>query len=249
VLYEDYALDPHMAVARLALAKGLSSRCQAEVEHDLALLGPLPETADEARKIAADFPGARFVLGAQCTDTDFLSNPDTANADFIMLATYGVLGVSSCFAELALLTSLGANGDGLIGASQLLDRDLKALLVMLSACEIAAGGRIGEASGGLGDGGDALGGLARAFIYTGVRNVLVTQWKVDAAASSAEMAAFVGGGNRHWVNLGQALAMAQRTLFDQAETGHPFYSAAFIVLGDGQRRLTSSSEASGTTGA
>lgn len=63
------------------------------------------------------------------------------------------------------------------------------------------------------------------------------------------MAAFVGSANRPGVNLGQALAMAQRTLFDQAEAGHLFYWAAFIVLGDGERRLTSSSEASGKTGA
>lgn len=249
VLYGDYAPDPHMAAARLALAKGLSSRCQAEVEHALTLLGPLPETADEVRNIAADFPAARLVFGAQFTDTDFLSNPDTANADFIMIATPGVLGVSSCFPEPALLTSLGAKGDGLIGASQLLDRDLKVQLVVLSACDTAARGRLDEASGGLGDGGDALSGFARAFIYTGVRNVLVTQWKVDVAASSAEMAAFVGSANRPGVNLGQALAMARRTLFHQAEAGHPFYWAAFIVLVDGERRLTSSSEASGKTGA
>lgn len=175
VLYGDYAPDPHMAAARLALAKGLSSRCQAEVEHALTLLGPLPETADEVRNVAADLPGARLVLGAQFTDTDFLSNPDTANAGFIMLATPGVLGVSSCFPEPALLTSLGAKGDGLIGASQLLDRDLKAQLVVPSACDTAAGGRLDEASGGLSDGGDALSGFARAFIYTGVRNVLVTR--------------------------------------------------------------------------
>ena len=52
------------------------------------------------------------------------------------------------------------------------------------------------------------------------------------------MAAFVGAVNRPGVGLGQALATAQRSLFDQAETGHPFYWAAFIVLGDGERRLT-----------
>jgi CHAT domain-containing protein len=86
--------------------------------------------------------------------------------------SHGVLGLSTCFPEPALLTSLGVEGDGLIEASQLLDHELKAQIVVPSARDTAAGGKLDEASGGLGDGGDALSGLARAFVYTGVRNVL-----------------------------------------------------------------------------
>jgi CHAT domain-containing protein len=238
VLYGDYTPDPSAVAARLAADRGLSAKCQADVQHALTLLGPLPETADEVRAVGAAFPGGREVLGGAFTDEDFLSSPDTGNADFIMVATHGVLGLSSCFPEPALLTSLGPKGRGLIGASELLDRQLKAQLVVLSACDTAAGGRLDEANGGLGDGGDALSGLARGFVYAGARNVLVTQWKVDAGASSAEMKAFVDAASQPGVNLGQALAKAQRKLFDQAETGHPFYWAAFIIVGDGERRLT-----------
>ena len=122
-VYGDYVPNPAEVAARLAKERNLSDACRGQIQHDLQLLGPLPETADEARGVAAKFPGARLVLGQAFTDTDFLHSPDTAKADVIMLATHGVLGLSNCFAEPALLTSVGASGDGLIEASQLFDTD------------------------------------------------------------------------------------------------------------------------------
>jgi CHAT domain-containing protein len=238
-IYGDFHPDAALVAERLAKARGLSEGCRAQVAHGLGLMGALPETADEAKSVAAKFPGARVVLGDAFTDTDFLTSPDTADADMIMLATHGALAISSCFPEPALLTSVGPTGEGLIEASQLLDRQLKAQLVVLSACDTAAGGRLDEAITGLGDGGDALSGLARGFIYAGARNVLATQWKVDAAASSAEMTAFLGAADQPGVNLGQALTTAQRQLFAQTETAHPFYWAAFVLVGDGGRQLSS----------
>jgi CHAT domain-containing protein len=237
VLYGEFVPDPRGVAARLAQAKGLSDRCQAEVQHALELLGPLPETTGEVRSVAVSLPNARVELAHRFTDTDVLTNPGTGDADIVMLATHGVLGLSSCLPEPALLTSLGDQGQGLIEASQLLDRGLKAQLVVLSACDTAAGGRLDETSGGLGDGGDALSGLARGFVYAGAANVLVTEWKVDAAASSEQMTAFMRDASGPGTKLGRALAAAQAHLFNQPETAHPFYWAAFILVGDGERRL------------
>ncbi|HZC16707.1 MAG TPA: CHAT domain-containing protein, partial [Caulobacteraceae bacterium] len=232
-VYGDYVPSPAEVATRLAKERGLSDACRLQVQHALQLLGPLPETADEARGVAAKFPGARLVLGQSFTDTDFVHGPDTANADIIMLATHGVLGVSNCFTEPALLTSIGPEGDGLIEASQLFDTQLKARVVVLSACDTAGGGRLDEARTGLADGGDALSGLARGFIYAGARNVLATEWKVDAATSSAEINSFLAGATKPNAGLGGALAAAQRQIFDLPETAHPFYWAAFVLVGDG----------------
>ena len=142
-----------------------------------------------------------------------------------------------CRAGAAHLAS-ATSGDGLIEASQLFDRQLKARVVVLSACDTAAGGKLDEALTGLADGGDALSGLARGFIYAGARDVLATQWKVDAAASDAEMTAFFDNASRPGVSLGHALAAAQKQLFDQPETAHPFYWAAFVLVGDGGSLLS-----------
>jgi CHAT domain-containing protein len=232
-VYGDYVPNPHETAARLAKANGLSDACRDQIERVLTTLGPLPDTADEARSVAAKFPGSRLVLGPAFTDADVLGNAGTGDADVIMLATHGVLAVSSCFAEPALLTSVGDTGDGLVEASQLFDRQLKARIVVLSACDTAAGGKLDEARTGLGDGGDALSGLARGFIYAGARDVLATEWKVDSAASNAEMNAFFDQAGKPGVDLGQALAAAQKQLFDTPETAHPFYWAGFVLVGDG----------------
>ena len=156
---------------------------------------------------------------------------------------------SPCFPEPSLLTSLGEGGDGLIEASRLLDRQLRAELVVLSACDTAAGGKLDEARTGLADGGDALSGLARAFIYAGARNVLATEWKVDAAASKAEVTSLLLGVNQPGESVRDALAKAQAGLYGQPETAHPFYWAAFVLVGDGGGALKGSAQASVAIGA
>ena len=131
------------------------------------------------------------------------------------------------------MTSVGATGDGLIEASELLDRQLKARLVVLSACDTAGGGKLDEARTGLGDGGDALSGLARGFIYAGARDVLATEWAVDSASTGAEITDLLADANRPGVSLSEALSQAQSKLYGQPETAHPFYWAPFILVGDG----------------
>jgi CHAT domain-containing protein len=232
-VFGDYQPDPAEAAARIAKQEGLSEACRRQVQKALAAMGALPETADEARKVASSFGKSRLQLGPDFTDADFMQSPDVADADVIVLATHGVLALSSCFVEPALLTSVGEKGDGLIEASELLDRQLKARLVVLSACDTAGGGKIDEARTGLDDGGDALSGLARAFIYAGARDVLATEWSVDATTSAQEMTDLLAGANQGKQSLVKALSDAQRKLYESAETGHPFYWAAFILVGDG----------------
>jgi CHAT domain-containing protein len=242
VIYGDYARDPAGVSARLAATEGLSPACQTDVERTLERMGPLHETADEAKGVAASFAQAHVLLGPSFTDASFMQDPAAANADVIVFATHGVLGLSSCFAEPSLLTSLGPTGSGLIEASQLLDRQLAARLVILSACDTAAAGQVDAARTGLDDGGDALSGLARGFIYAGARNVMATEWEVDAATSQAEITAMVAAANKPGVPVRAALATAERSLYSQAETAHPFYWAAFILVGDGGGQLAPSAE-------
>ncbi|HEY2706833.1 MAG TPA: CHAT domain-containing protein [Caulobacteraceae bacterium] len=245
-VYGDYQPNPGLVAQRLAEARGLTDACRASVEHVLTTLGPLPDTAGEAKGVAASFSAAHLALGARFTDTSFMQDPATGDADVIMLATHGVLGLSPCFPEPALLTSVGDGGSGLIEASRLLDRQLRASLVVLSACDTAAGGKLDEANTGLADGGDALSGLARAFIYAGARNVLATEWKVDSAASQAEVTKLLAGVNQPGESVRGALTKAESSLYDQAETGHPFYWAAFVLVGDGGGVLRQATVASAT---
>jgi CHAT domain-containing protein len=233
VAYGDFQPNASLVATRVATAENLSDACRVEMQRSLANMGPLPETADEAHAIAGEFANAKTVLGPDFTDDHFLHDPEAANADIVLLATHGVLALSPCFPEPALLTSVGEHGIGLIEASALLDLQLKARLVVLSACDTAAGAKLDASRTGLDDGGDALSGLARAIIYAGAREVLASEWKVDSDASKQEIAALLTGVAHPGENVRQALSQAQDALYRQAETGHPFYWAPFILIGDG----------------
>jgi CHAT domain-containing protein len=230
VAFGDFRPDPALAAARLAQARGLTSACQVQVARVLGSLPALPDTAGEASGVAKAFGGAAHLgLGPEFTDAAFETSDDVSSAEVILLATHGVLGLSPCFPEPALLTSVGASGEGLIEASRLLDRRLDARLVILSACDTAGGS--------LAEGGDALSGLARGFLYAGAADVMATQWKIDSAASAGEVTAFLAAADKPGASFAGALASAQKSLYDSPETAHPFYWAAFILVGDGAARL------------
>jgi CHAT domain-containing protein len=233
VAFGDFQPDAATVADRVAASEALPEACRVEMRHSLSLLPALPDTADEARTVAADFSDSHVVLGMDFTDVRFEHDPYTANADVILLATHGVLAISPCFPEPALLTSVGDKGDGLIQASALLDQQLRARLVILSACDTAAGGKLDAARTGLDDGGDALSGLARAFIYDGARNVLASEWMVDSDASKTEIGVLLGEASKGGKSVREAMADAQAKVYAQAETSHPFYWAPFILVGDG----------------
>ncbi len=237
VAFGDFRPNPVLAAQRIAEAHGLSDVCRHEVETALYSLKALPDTAQEASRDAAVFgAGGKVSLGQAFTANAFLSSPDVADAQVLVLATHGVLGLSTCFPEPALLASVGAKGDGLIEASALLGRTLKAKLVVLSACDTAGGGAVISGSG-LTGGGEALSGLARAFIYAGSPGVLATLWKIDAAASATQTSVLLRTAAEGGRPLAEALGVAQKALYDQAETGHPFYWSGFVLIGDGAEVL------------
>lgn len=240
VAFGDFQPDPAAAARRIAERRGLSDRCRVELEGVLSRLAALPETRQEAELTSAAFgANGRAIVGDAFTDQAFLSNADVGSAGVLVLATHGVLGLSNCFAEPALLASPGPDGDGLIEASELLDLKLSARLVIMSACDTAGGGRSDAARTGFADGGEALSGLARAFIYAGAHSVLATHWKIDAATSSLQTQKLLSEAAGSGAPLSVALAQAQKEMYDAAETAHPFYWAGFVLIGDGGARLDS----------
>jgi len=96
-------------------------------------------------------------------------------------------------------------------------------LLTLSACETA-----------LGDDYAAL-GLAGVAVKAGVNSALASLWRVDDEASTLLMQAFY----QHWLLQGrskaQALQAAQRSLLESSGAyRHPYYWAAFALIGGGQ---------------
>ncbi len=229
--------DPAGVAARLASLGKISETCRAPVTDSLLKLPALPETLTEVTTDAATLSArGRVVSGADFTDTAILTDKDVGNAEVLIIATHGVLGLTDCLDEPVLLTSLGPDGHGLLEASRMLDRALEARLVILSACDTAGGGKADTAVTGMIGGGEALSGLSRSFIYAGAANVLASQWPVGDKAARLETQQLITAA-RAGSPLVQGLSRAQAALFEHIETAHPFYWASFILLGDGMTRL------------
>ena len=209
-------------------------------------LAPLPETGEEVRRVGqrlnAD-PNA-ILLGAAASEVN-LRRQALGDYNVLYFATHGLLpGELRCQSEpgLALTPPSGAasspNDDGLLEASEVAGLKLNAELVVLSACNTGAGG------GRLG--GESLSGLADAFFHAGARTLVVSHWQVPSNATVALMTGFFDRlGPRLDNGIAESLRGSQLALAGQAATAHPFYWAAFTVLGDGGGRLSGRQAANG----
>jgi CHAT domain-containing protein len=200
----------------------------------LRSLPPLPETAGEVTAIGHKLGAGAdsILLGANATERDLRAHALDRYA-VLYFATHGLLpGELHCQAEpgLALTPVANAtstNDDGLLTAGEIASLKLNADLVVLSACNTAAGG------GGR-FGGGALEGLADAFFDAGARAVVASHWQVPSTATVKLMTGMFDrvGANRT-AGLAEALRQSQLALIAQPATSHPFNWAAFTLIGDG----------------
>ena len=119
----------------------------------------------------------------------------------------------------ALLLARAGNDDGKWKVSEIFSLNLKADLVVLSACETG----LGKISNG-----DEIIGLTRAFIYAGTPSVITTLWKVNDRATFELMKEF-------YANLKTAkksAALRQAQLKTMKEFPEPFFWAAFGLTGE-----------------
>lgn len=208
----------------------------------LLRLPPLPDTADEVRKVGASFKGANaaLMIGKTFTDDAVKARTDLSDFKVLYFATHGLLPQpSACLPEPALVTSVGsdADSDGLLDASEILDLKLDADLVVLSACDTGGAGSDGSDLTGLQGGGEALGGLTRAVIYAGGRALVVSHWSVDSAATVRLMTGLFSAAAP---SEAEALQRAQVSLQQSSDWSHPYFWAPFTIVGDGTRAMPTS---------
>jgi len=210
---------------------------------------PLPETADELCAVARDLkaPESDIYLGARATERTIkgLSKAgDLKSHAIVHFATHGLLAVETeslakSLAEPALLLTppdiASEEDDGLLTASEVVQLELNAEWVILSACNTAgAGDTVGA---------EALSGLARAFFYAGARALLVSHWYVDSDGAVKLTTRAITELRRH-PNIGRAEALRRAMLALMADTSrpanwmpaaHPAIWAPFVVVGEGRQ--------------
>ncbi len=209
---------------------------------DIRKQSPLPETTDElcavARSIGIDPPDAALYLGARATEAQvkqLSKSGKLARARIVHFATHGLIAgetaqLAKSRAEPSLILTPPATAspldDGLLTASEVATLKLDADLVILSACNTAAGGTVG---------GDAFSGLARAFFYAGARALLVSHWYVNSDATVALITkAFKAQKDRPGIGRAEALRVAMSALIKSGgRNAHPANWAPFVVVGEG----------------
>jgi CHAT domain-containing protein len=188
---------------------------------------PLPETKTEAMEIAKLY-GGEFLIEKQATEAAVRER--IGQADVIHLATHGYLNPVRAMSSGVLLTApetepdLGQTAnDGALQAWEIYSQlKLKAELVVLSACETGRGQKVR---------GEGLVGLTRALQYAGARSMVASQWKVSDKSTADLMVAFHQF-LRQGMAKDDALRQAMETVRRQKRTAHPYFWAAFVLIGD-----------------
>ncbi|MFD1611783.1 CHAT domain-containing protein [Sphingomonas tabacisoli] len=182
------------------------------------------------------------LTGSDFSDTAIEKLPDLRDYRVLHFATHGLVTAPrpQCPARPALLTSFGGpNSDGLLSFKEVFDLKLDADYVILSACDTAGMATVkATREAGVETGGNyALDGLVRAFVGAGARGVIASHWPVpdDYDATKRLITGLFSA--PPGTPAGQALREAQVKLMDDANTSHPYYWAAFAIVGDAERPL------------
>jgi len=232
-----------------SLAKaGQACRPEGPMDRQTLLdLAPLPETAQELKNVSTILrAGEDSVFMRDRATENNLRSLKLDQYRVLYFATHGLLpGELKCQAAPGLVLTPPAEqskdkeSDGLLEASEIANLRVNADLVVLSACNTAGGG--GKF------GGEALSGLAEAFFHAGARSMIVSHWQVPSAATAQLMSGtFAFLGPQLSSGSSPALRDSQIKLITDKKTAHPFFWAAFVVVGDG---LAASTPAEGTVAA
>jgi CHAT domain-containing protein len=181
---------------------------------------PIPEAAAEVRTIGSRFGSSSNVLvGKLATESTFKAKAGSSR--IIHLATHGVLDPSNPLYSFLVLAD-GEGEDGMLETREVLEMDLRADMVVLSACD-SGRGLIGEGEGVI--------GITWAFLAAGARTAVVSQWAVKSGTSSRQMISFY---NQLKPNVTKAEALRQSALemLRGSHFNHPFYWACFVVIGN-----------------
>ncbi len=200
----------------------------------LSRLAPLPETADEIKKIGEKLGASAgdIYLGSVASETT-VKKAQLANYRVVYFATHGLVsGDVKGVGEPALALSIPANpteiDDGLLTSSEVAQLKLNADWVVLSACNTVAGDKPGA---------EALSGLARAFFYAGTRALLVSHWAVESEAATRLTTSTFDIMSKD-AGIGRAEAL-RRAMLDYLgdksndDNANPAYWGPFSVVGEG----------------
>jgi CHAT domain-containing protein len=176
----------------------------------------LPFAEREAATLRWNFPDLTLLTRELATESWVLTH--IHEFGIIHIASHGEFDpINPLFSSVRLARD-PAN-DGRLEAEEIFGLDLKADLVVLSACQT-----------GLGDlqRGDDVVGMNRAFLFAGTHALLSSLWRVSDVATAIEMKQFY----RDYGRMNKAEALRRAMLHVKGRYPHPGYWGAFVLTGD-----------------
>jgi CHAT domain-containing protein/tetratricopeptide (TPR) repeat protein len=219
--------DPDYSAAAVPAEAGASPPLALQSARERGLeLRPLPASRKEVlglERLYSD--SARTYVGSNATEEN--AKVAGGGAALLHFACHGIVDESSPL-ESSLALSLPreltpGRDNGLLQAWEIFEQvRIDADLVTLSACGTALGKEMS---------GEGILGLTRAFQYAGARSVLASLWGVNDDSTAQLMRRFYGhlrGGRTK----ADALRAAQIEMMHRPASSHPYYWAAFQLIGD-----------------
>ena len=197
-----------------------------ELSPSLSKLGRLPNAAREVAAVGQLYgKGSLALTGTSASEAQWKALAPRYRV--IHLATHGNLNSANPLYSYVVLSG-GKGEDGLVEAREILDLNLNADLVVLSACETGRGGF---------HDGEGLVGLSWALMVAGTPASVVSQWKVDSESTTQLMVGFHEELRRHqrpaFAGKAAAFRTASLRLLQDDAFRHPYYWAGFVMVGDG----------------
>jgi CHAT domain-containing protein/Tfp pilus assembly protein PilF len=175
----------------------------------------------------------RFASRTQSLEAlDFAANravaisPQLQQFRIVHFATHGL--INNQHAELSgivlsLVDERGQAQNGFVRLYDVYNMNLKAELVVLSACQTALGKDIK---------GEGLVGLTRAFMYAGATRVMASLWQTEDRSTAVLMDRFYEGMLGDHLSPAAALRNAQVSMWKDKRWRQPRYWAAFTLQGE-----------------
>jgi CHAT domain-containing protein len=209
--------DPSLATR----ARGEASSRNATLAAGLQL-GPLPYARREARAIAGHLAAVDVIEGDAATERA-LKTRNLQPYGLIHFAAHAVADDARPERSAVLLAPGSADEDGLLQAREIEALDLEGRVVVLSACQTAAG---------IVQSGEGVLSLARAFFAAGARAVVGSRWPIR----DDDAAAFFESFYRHLAMRLPTAAALQRAKIEAIRAGRPPAAwAGLVLLGSGDQ--------------
>ena len=187
---------------------------------------PLPAAEREVRSIASLFPSARIFLGNEASEErlmDLNASGELERYRYIHFATHAFFSSDRPQLSAIVLRQPGsAQADGFVTVAELPRYRLQSDLVVLSACETAAGKIVD---------GEGVMGFAYGLLIAGNSSTVAALWKVPDDSTAAFMKRFFVG-IREGASRSAALARAKRATQRDPQYAAPIHWAGFVLYGN-----------------